>query len=219
MRYGRLAGYRVQGTGYLPSCCGPLGALRYIAPHSVPCQSCSPLGSARVSAGALHAALRRARAPRRSDGCCHGRAGRSAARARRARRAQAAAAGGGARGLTPGSAAQISHSPIYSHFQESLAGIDTVRAYGYERRFAADSDRHVDYNHRRAPRGPPAPCGGCMRGRARSQILLRTRRFWCFARPRCISGCISVPAGSQAGAADHGAAGPCPRPCPRNRKP
>jgi hypothetical protein len=102
--------------------------------------------------------------PRRPAGRGHARASRSAARVRRAGRAQAAAAGGGARGLTRGGAAQISHSPIYSHFQESLAGIDTVRAYGYERRFAADSDRHVDYNHRRAPGARPLPAAAACAG-------------------------------------------------------
>ena len=60
---------------------------------------------------------------------------------------------------------QITRSPIYSHFGESLAGMDTVRAYGYERRFALESDARVDYNNRCAGHCPlPALwfllCGG-----------------------------------------------------------
>ena len=43
---------------------------------------------------------------------------------------------------------QIFRSPVYSHFGESLAGMDTIRAYGYERRFALENDRHVDFSHR-----------------------------------------------------------------------
>lgn len=40
----------------------------------------------------------------------------------------------------------ISRSPIYSHFQESLNGTTTIRAYGQAERFIADSDQKVDIN-------------------------------------------------------------------------
>jgi hypothetical protein len=43
---------------------------------------------------------------------------------------------------------QVTRSPVYSHFAESLAGMDTIRAYGYQSRFALMSDNRVDYNHR-----------------------------------------------------------------------
>ena len=43
---------------------------------------------------------------------------------------------------------QVTRSPVFSHFAESLAGMDTIRAYGYEDRFAMMSNDRVDYNHR-----------------------------------------------------------------------
>ena len=45
--------------------------------------------------------------------------------------------------------------------------MDTVRAYGYERRFALESDEHVNYNNRCAGRRPLAPASGaasCQQG-------------------------------------------------------
>ena len=47
-----------------------------------------------------------------------------------------------------GGGAQVTRSPVFSHFAESLAGMDTIRAYGYQDRFAVMSDDRVDYNHR-----------------------------------------------------------------------
>jgi ABC-type multidrug transport system fused ATPase/permease subunit len=47
----------------------------------------------------------------------------------------------------------VSRSPIYSHFSESLAGVETIRAYGQAGRFESTSDRFVDSNHRQAPTG------------------------------------------------------------------
>lgn len=42
----------------------------------------------------------------------------------------------------------VSRSPIYAHFSESLAGVDTIRAYRLENDFALSSDKRVDDNHR-----------------------------------------------------------------------
>lgn len=39
-------------------------------------------------------------------------------------------------------------SPIYAHFSETLTGVETLRAYGFEERFALSNERKVDYNHR-----------------------------------------------------------------------
>ena len=39
-------------------------------------------------------------------------------------------------------------SPIYTHFSETLAGVETLRAYGFETRFALENESKVDYNHR-----------------------------------------------------------------------
>ena len=42
----------------------------------------------------------------------------------------------------------VSRSPIYAHFSESLAGVETIRAYNLKSSFAISSDRKVDVNHR-----------------------------------------------------------------------
>ncbi|KAI9837542.1 MAG: hypothetical protein M1819_007193 [Sarea resinae] len=42
----------------------------------------------------------------------------------------------------------ISRSPIYAHFQESLAGISTIRAYRHEKRFTLENEWRVDANLR-----------------------------------------------------------------------
>jgi ATP-binding cassette subfamily C (CFTR/MRP) protein 1 len=42
----------------------------------------------------------------------------------------------------------ITKSPIFSHFQETLAGLTCVRAYGEQQRFISTSDRNVDQNMR-----------------------------------------------------------------------
>lgn len=40
----------------------------------------------------------------------------------------------------------VSRSPIYSHFQETLNGASSIRAYGVQHRFIKDSERRVDEN-------------------------------------------------------------------------
>lgn len=42
----------------------------------------------------------------------------------------------------------ISRSPIYAHFQESLGGITTIRAYRQQQRFALENEWRVDANLR-----------------------------------------------------------------------
>ena len=42
----------------------------------------------------------------------------------------------------------VSRSPIYAHFQESLGGITTIRAYRQEDRFAQENEWRVDANLR-----------------------------------------------------------------------
>ncbi|KAI1006708.1 Metal resistance protein [Podosphaera aphanis] len=42
----------------------------------------------------------------------------------------------------------VSRSPIYAHFQESLGGISTVRAYRQQKRFAQENEYRVDTNLR-----------------------------------------------------------------------
>ncbi|KAF2788122.1 multidrug resistance-associated protein 1 [Melanomma pulvis-pyrius CBS 109.77] len=42
----------------------------------------------------------------------------------------------------------ISRSPIYAHFQESLSGMSTIRAYSQERRFEQENEWRVDANLR-----------------------------------------------------------------------
>ena len=41
-----------------------------------------------------------------------------------------------------------SRSPVYAHFSESLTGVETIRAFRYQERFASKSDSQIDYNHR-----------------------------------------------------------------------
>jgi len=40
----------------------------------------------------------------------------------------------------------VSRSPIYAHFQESLGGITTIRAYRQQARFALENEWRVDAN-------------------------------------------------------------------------
>lgn len=40
----------------------------------------------------------------------------------------------------------MTRSPIYSHFGETLSGAPTIRAYGEQDRFIAESESRVDYN-------------------------------------------------------------------------
>ncbi|RPA87355.1 hypothetical protein BJ508DRAFT_357771 [Ascobolus immersus RN42] len=40
----------------------------------------------------------------------------------------------------------VTKSPIYAHFQESLGGISTIRAYGQQRRFESDNEWRIDSN-------------------------------------------------------------------------
>lgn len=42
----------------------------------------------------------------------------------------------------------VSRSPIYAHFQESLGGITTIRAYRQQKRFAMENEWRVDANLR-----------------------------------------------------------------------
>jgi len=42
----------------------------------------------------------------------------------------------------------VSRSPIYSHFQETLGGITTIRAYRQQNRFTLESEWRVDANLR-----------------------------------------------------------------------
>lgn len=41
-----------------------------------------------------------------------------------------------------------SRSPVYAHFQESLGGISTIRAYQQQARFVAENEWRVDANLR-----------------------------------------------------------------------
>jgi ABC-type multidrug transport system fused ATPase/permease subunit len=38
--------------------------------------------------------------------------------------------------------------PLYSHFMESLSGLTTIRAFGWEEDFRAKSHEHLDYSQR-----------------------------------------------------------------------
>ena len=40
----------------------------------------------------------------------------------------------------------VSRSPIYSHFQETLNGVATIRAYRKQEEFTSDNESKVDYN-------------------------------------------------------------------------
>jgi len=40
----------------------------------------------------------------------------------------------------------VTRSPIYSHFADTVSGVATLRAYGAQRRFIAESDKRVDVN-------------------------------------------------------------------------
>src|SRR2546423_4047969 len=42
----------------------------------------------------------------------------------------------------------VSRSPIYAHFQESLGGISTIRAYRQQKRFSRENEWRVDANLR-----------------------------------------------------------------------
>ncbi|XP_014553908.1 hypothetical protein COCVIDRAFT_28966 [Bipolaris victoriae FI3] len=42
----------------------------------------------------------------------------------------------------------VSRSPIYAHFQESLSGMSTIRAYGQQKRFEMENEWRVDANLR-----------------------------------------------------------------------
>jgi len=42
----------------------------------------------------------------------------------------------------------VSRSPIYAHFQESLGGVTTIRAYRQQGRFAQENEWRVDANLR-----------------------------------------------------------------------
>ena len=40
----------------------------------------------------------------------------------------------------------VSRSPIYTHFQESVLGAPSIRAYQTQERFIKESEKRVDYN-------------------------------------------------------------------------
>lgn len=42
----------------------------------------------------------------------------------------------------------VSRSPIYAHFQESLGGVSTIRAYRQTKRFALENEWRMDANNR-----------------------------------------------------------------------
>ena len=42
----------------------------------------------------------------------------------------------------------VGKSPIYSHFQETIAGVSTIRAYGQQRRFTFENETRLDDNQR-----------------------------------------------------------------------
>lgn len=42
----------------------------------------------------------------------------------------------------------VTRSPIYSHFGETLSGVNTIRAYNSTKRFIAESNHRVDTNQR-----------------------------------------------------------------------
>jgi ATP-binding cassette subfamily C (CFTR/MRP) protein 1 len=44
----------------------------------------------------------------------------------------------------------VSRSPVYAHFQETLGGLQTIRAYKQQARFTTTNEDRVDYNQRAA---------------------------------------------------------------------
>ncbi|KAK9481416.1 P-loop containing nucleoside triphosphate hydrolase protein [Lipomyces japonicus] len=42
----------------------------------------------------------------------------------------------------------VTRSPIYQHFGETLSGVTTIRAYGYEERFLRENEERIDNNNR-----------------------------------------------------------------------
>lgn len=42
----------------------------------------------------------------------------------------------------------VGKSPIYSHFQETIAGVSTIRAYEQQRRFVFENETRLDDNQR-----------------------------------------------------------------------
>lgn len=42
----------------------------------------------------------------------------------------------------------VTRSPIYQHFGETLTGVTTIRAYGYEDRFLKENEERIDNNNR-----------------------------------------------------------------------
>lgn len=62
-------------------------------------------------------------------------------------------------------------SPIYAHFSETLTGVETLRAYGFEERFALANEKKIDYNHK-------------------AYFSLRMADQWLSWRLDCIAACL-----------------------------